>query len=1040
MRLQGMWILSILVAMIQVISHTHWDREWFVPAGFARAWLVPFFDALFDLLEGEPQYRFVLDGQSILLEDYLLQLSQDARESAVEKIAAYAEEGRLVLGPYYQQPDWQLVSGEALVRNLLIGSADAAALAGEHRSRVGWLMDNFGQIGQTVQIHRGFNMKGIYAWRGFDLLPDRLSDTFRWESYDGSSLPVVYLLDSYRNGMRLFAASEFTERRLTAATDRIEPFSSDGQLLLMNGYDQEMEPENIPKELGRLPESWRRRLSVSDPERYLKSKRIAGLRLRGAQRSGRFISVFPGILSARNYLKIANHRAETAMRRYLDPLLALTAKHAPEQVDPDQLRRESDLLWRLVLQNHPHDTICGVSSDPVQEETELRLAEIEQRQLELLRRLSALLSKAAVASDKINETYFNPSLFPRRTIIRGADGKESLSSPIPPLSLAFAAAEDDEHGSDGESPWLEEQAGAYRLSNGLITALFSPDGSLTLREETSGVVMRRMLAFRDTGDAGDSYSEDRVESDARQEFSHITVERTDCTLARASIDVRAVLELPAALERSRRERSREIARSDLFLRLEIRRGEPFLRIAITLLNRSRDHRLQLRFSSGRPSGRVLSLTQFAWEEPAGELPSPGDTSQPAPEVSRLMLGAREPELSRVFPTAGALAGGDDSGALLVAQEGLFEGELLGGGDFGLTLLRSVGWLARSDLHSRTGDAGPEIFAPKAQCLGAMETRLAIAPLPSLADATGPRGARLVEAFSAPVLHLPADQGEASASANPPARAISLLEGLSGDDGVESLYLSTAKLTEPRGEGESFILRLFNPWKEPVVLPTPLQHRGTRVRLDETTPEEGREPGALGPFEIGTLRFADLASEASPARGPRWKERFEAALTGKLPYRRFGREHFTLPPDAWSWLFGRASARMETTSEREEDTRLWISYLEEGVAEEEGRLRRLEKREAEAKASYEEAKREDPQMERPETILRRSASSTAHRQRLEAELSLLFLEWTFRRTKEVPSEAEREALYRKIEELALELNHARVAKRADDYLVALVPVE
>ena len=130
--------------MIQIISHTHWDREWFVPAGFARTWLVPFFDSLFKLLEKEEEYRFVLDGQSILLEDYILQLSPTDRERTAKRIARFAGEGRLILGPYYQQPDWQLVSGEALVRNLLIGSADAASLAGEHRSRVGWLMDNFG--------------------------------------------------------------------------------------------------------------------------------------------------------------------------------------------------------------------------------------------------------------------------------------------------------------------------------------------------------------------------------------------------------------------------------------------------------------------------------------------------------------------------------------------------------------------------------------------------------------------------------------------------------------------------------------------------------------------------------------------------------------------------------------------------------------------------------------------------------------------------------------------------------------------------------
>jgi mannosylglycerate hydrolase len=35
----------------------------------------------------------------------------------------------------------------------------------------------------------------------------------------------------------------------------------------------------------------------------------------------------------------------------------------------------------------------------------------------------------------------------------------------------------------------------------------------------------------------------------------------------------------------------------------------------------------------------------------------------------------------------------------------------------LTLLRGVGWLARTDLPTRIGDVGPHIFTPEAQCLG-----------------------------------------------------------------------------------------------------------------------------------------------------------------------------------------------------------------------------------------------------------------------------------------------------------------------------------
>ncbi len=52
-----------------VVSHTHWDREWYLPFEAFRARLVRMMDAL---LERDPEYKhFVLDGQTVPLDDYL---------------------------------------------------------------------------------------------------------------------------------------------------------------------------------------------------------------------------------------------------------------------------------------------------------------------------------------------------------------------------------------------------------------------------------------------------------------------------------------------------------------------------------------------------------------------------------------------------------------------------------------------------------------------------------------------------------------------------------------------------------------------------------------------------------------------------------------------------------------------------------------------------------------------------------------------------------------------------------------------------------
>ena len=54
-----------------LIPHVHWDREWYLTRSVFTARLVPAMDRLLELLESAPRLRFHLDGQMILIEDYL---------------------------------------------------------------------------------------------------------------------------------------------------------------------------------------------------------------------------------------------------------------------------------------------------------------------------------------------------------------------------------------------------------------------------------------------------------------------------------------------------------------------------------------------------------------------------------------------------------------------------------------------------------------------------------------------------------------------------------------------------------------------------------------------------------------------------------------------------------------------------------------------------------------------------------------------------------------------------------------------------------
>ncbi|MCX6025685.1 MAG: hypothetical protein NTY23_05415 [Chloroflexi bacterium] len=54
------------MAVLHLISHTHWDREWYLPFQEFRLKLVQLIDGTLDLLARDRGFRhFMLDGQTI---------------------------------------------------------------------------------------------------------------------------------------------------------------------------------------------------------------------------------------------------------------------------------------------------------------------------------------------------------------------------------------------------------------------------------------------------------------------------------------------------------------------------------------------------------------------------------------------------------------------------------------------------------------------------------------------------------------------------------------------------------------------------------------------------------------------------------------------------------------------------------------------------------------------------------------------------------------------------------------------------------------
>jgi len=386
---------------IHLISHTHWDREWYRTFQQFRLRLVHLVDRLLDILAADRGYKyFMLDGQTIILDDYLLM-----RPEAESTLRRLVRAGRVLIGPWHILPDMFLVSPEAHIRNLLAGDREARRFG--PKMMIGYMPDSFGHIGQMPQILRGFGIDNACLWRGLDEQPTE----FWWQAPDGTRVLMLYLRDSYSNGASLNASdsNQFSEQ-VKQAADSLAPHSGANDLLVMYGTDH-MEPpretskaiKSVNKQIGR-----QYRVIHSTLPKYLSAIRSKSVNQKskipvvvGELRSSKRAHLLPGVLSARMWIKQRNHACENLLEKWAEPFstfAALTTDDRSQAI----VRRPSSILrqaWLLLLQNHPHDSICGCSIDQVHDEMRPRFDQVEQIGEEITRQSLDALAEA-VSSDQ----------------------------------------------------------------------------------------------------------------------------------------------------------------------------------------------------------------------------------------------------------------------------------------------------------------------------------------------------------------------------------------------------------------------------------------------------------------------------------------------------------------------------------------------------------------------------------------------------------------------------------------------------------------
>lgn len=756
---------------VHCIVHTHWDREWYHTAARFQARLARLLDGLLPRLERGELPSFLLDGQAVVLDDYAA-----LRPHQVGRLRRQLEAGRLECGPWYVLPDELLVSGESLVRNLLAGRR-AVARAGGRAMAVGYSPDAFGHSAALPAILSGFGLDVAIAWRGFA----GAGDLNWWEAPDGSRVVLVHLpRQGYECGAGFPTAAEAAAARWRELSRDLGARARSEHLLVMLGADHHAPPADLAAvlrslELAAAPDTVR----VGKLEDYARAVRSAadlareGLEVvRGELVSGRSHAwTLLGTHGTRVYLKQSNAYCQRLLERRAEPLAALSALRGGPA-----FREELEAAWRTLLENHPHDSICGTSSDGVHREMMVRFErtsalgeEIVSAALDSLTGRDPARARAAgrerwqsvllvvqpqarttgqLVEAEITQFVHDVGvgqLWKRRA------GRSRAPAPPPPPVL---------RGADGRVlPWQElDRSPGHELVESpehypdcdavIVRRVVIDAGELPALSVVPVVIQTQAPEDERTGSepprltavAVDEHGMDngalwlRVESDGtvavadrltghsahglgavedERDLGDSYTSSPRGVFARVP-DAVAVRVVHSGPLRGELEivRRFDASRLTLFTRVVLDAGARHASFAFAGENHVTDHRLRAVFPLGARPLRVVADGQFGPVERSVAVPA--------------RRAAREREAP--YPTAAMqrwVAVGGRRLVLAVHGDGLTQYEARANGEVCITLLRACGELSREDLPERPGHAGWPTPTPEGQCMGPFSSRVAV---------------------------------------------------------------------------------------------------------------------------------------------------------------------------------------------------------------------------------------------------------------------------------------------------------------------------
>lgn len=748
---------------IHYIPHTHWDREWYRSSEAFRIRLTYSFDMLLDILEKNPKYKyFTFDGQTGIIEDYL-----SIRPENKEKIKKYISQKRILVGPWYIQPDLFLTSGESILRNLVIGSNIAENLG--HCMEIGWIPDSFGQIQSTPQIFKELGMKALFAWRGFNYR--RTDDSiFLWEAPNGDKIMTVHFPLGYGHYRYLPENRKKAAEDIKNVVNNVENRFIDNQILFMGGSDHARPQNEITEIIEDIKTEFINEgynIKISNPEEFVKDvieeqeKNIREMEIyKGEARSADLGRIHAGISSTRIDIKNCMKEYETVLPLVAEPMSVINTIFGGSYN-----QSISNFFWKILFKNQFHDSIYSSSPETVNGSVENRLLNLRHGINEMIwLNFRYLRDKIDFSSLKKNEQpilIFNTLPYKRKDLsfinlyvkdekfrITNMDGEnvdfvildnneminneieyyngllnlndiaevnegtmkqvqiKIKSDIVPPMGykvLKICYGEDIETSLKTD---IKIDIENNVFENKYLRVKIKEDGSLRIINKENNLCYENVHYFEEKGDDGDEYNYSPPVEDEIIKTLGTSADIIPIEINPLFVKYSIEHNIDAPYECINHKRSKERCISKVITELTLETESRKVDFKTTIKNCNKDHMIRVVFDDIYESKQSISEDHFG----------PIIRENRLEDIKRLEDGATELELP-IYPMQGytMLNHGKDTFAVL--SKGPSEYEIYDDKSIALTLLRSVGKFGKADLKTRPGRAsGYRLDAPSSQLL------------------------------------------------------------------------------------------------------------------------------------------------------------------------------------------------------------------------------------------------------------------------------------------------------------------------------------